>query len=165
MKMKRSVSIVAIVLTSCAFLFGQTTFKTYTNQRFFFTIQYPSSFIMGPSEFTGDGRIFKSQDGTAEMRAWANYNALSLSVQQQFAEDLKDFNGQIKYKMIRENRFVISGVSKDKIFYRRTVYHKFKDTDVFYTFTIEYPKFRKTEFDPIIRRIAKSFHFDPRADV
>jgi hypothetical protein len=120
---------------------------------------------MGPSEFTGDGRIFKSQDGTAEMRAWANYNALSLSVQQQFAEDLKDFNGQIKYKMIRENRFVISGVSKDKIFYRRTVYHKFKDTDVFYTFTIEYPKFRKTEFDPIIRRIAKSFHFDPRADV
>lgn len=144
---------------------GQTKYETYSNARFGYEIQYLSDLLkIQPPSFTGDGRIFLSKDKKAEMRVWANFNATFVTVHEQFDEDLKGYSG-ITYKRLLKNSFVISGVRNGKIFYQKTLYHKFKETDVFYTFTIEYPNTQKSKFDAIVTRIARSFKFDPKADV
>lgn len=147
--------------------FGQVKYSTYHNGRFFFSIDYPSSLlVMQDPPANNDGRIFLSRDSKVEMRAWASYNALFRSVEEQFAEDLKGHEGEnVTYKTLSTNWFVISGLADGRIFYQKTLYHKFKETDVFYTFTIEYPKAEKGKYDQIVRRIEKSFRFDPNADV
>ena len=60
---------------------------------------------------------------------------------------------------------MVSGVRDGKIFYRRTLRRKSGTTDVFYTFTIEYPSEARGRYDTIVKRIADSFRFDPSADV
>ena len=155
-----------VLLSSAVFVHGQIRYSTYTNPRFFFTIDYPSSLLrMQPPPINGDGRIFVSTDKTVEMRAWANYNATFLKLSEQFDQNLKSFGDGVTYKFLGDNKFVISGVKKGKIFYQETLYHKFKETDVFYTFTIEYPQSKRKIYDGVVQRIAKSFSFDPDADV
>jgi hypothetical protein len=164
--MKKLFLIVLILASGSLSLFAQK-YEKYTNPRFFFSIDYPSDLLqMQPPSENGDGRIFVSKDGSVEMRAWANYNAMFRSVQDEARAtevDLK--NLKIAYKKVSDSWFVISWFSGNKIHYRKTLYHKFKDTDVFFTFTIEYPKTQKKKFDPIVKRIEASFAFDADADV
>jgi hypothetical protein len=158
--------LILIVLTFSANTLGQVRYSTYTNQRFSFSIEYPSGLLqMQPPPINGDGRIFSSADKTVEMRAWANYNATFLTVREQFEEDQKSYGSEITYKFLGKDKFAISGIKNGNNFYQETLYHKFKETDVFYTFTIEYPNTKREVYDPIVRRIAKTFRFDPSADV
>jgi len=157
------ISLIALFTVS-QFALGQTKYETYSNGRFGYTIQYPSDLLrIQPAPFNGDGRVFISRDKNVEMRAWANFNATFLSVEGQFDEDVKNYRG-ITYKHLFNNSFVISGAQNGKVFYQKTLYHKFKETEVFYTFTIEYPKTQKSQFDAIVTRISNSFKFDPNAE-
>ncbi|MCW5955485.1 MAG: hypothetical protein KIT61_02800 [Pyrinomonadaceae bacterium] len=148
-------------------VFGQVKYSTYHNSRFFFSIDYPSSLvIMQDPPANNDGRTFLSKDGRVEMRAWGQYNAQFLTVEEQFAEELNGHEFEaITYKTLSKNWFVITGVLGRRVFYQKTLYHRFKETGVFYTFTIEYPESEKRKYDPVVKRIEKSFRFDPNADV
>lgn len=93
-------------------VFGQVKYSTYHNSRFFFSIDYPSSLvIMQDPPANNDGRTFLSKDGRVEMRAWGQYNAQFLTVEEQFAEELNGHELEaITYKTLSKNWFVITGV-------------------------------------------------------
>ena len=147
---------------------AQTKYKTYSNGRFFFEIEYPATFSMGEAEkapANDDGRIFTSADGRAEMRAWANYNALFHTTKQEYQWQIENFEAAVGYHALAANWFVISGTSGGKIIYEKTIHRKDKEADVYYTFRIEYPESQKQTCDPIVAHIQRSFKWIPGADI
>lgn len=161
----RKASILALIFVFSLSAFGQAKYKTYDNSRFGYSILYPYDlFEIQPPPFNGDGRIFVSIDKSAEMRVWANFNALFRTVGEEFNETVEDYGAGVTYKVLLKNGFVVSGIKSDKIFYQKTLYHKFKNYEVFYTFTLKYKKADRRKFDLIIKKIADSFKFDPNAE-
>lgn len=147
--------------------FAQTKYKTYANARFGYSIEYPAD-LLTPSRIedaTNSGKTFLSKDKSAEMRVWGEYDALERTLEGEFREDLKEYGAGVTYRVLLKNSFVISGIKGDKIFYQKTLRRKLKEIDVFYTFTIEYKKSDREKFNAIVQQIAKSFKFDPNADV
>ncbi|HLM02454.1 MAG TPA: hypothetical protein VK400_15485, partial [Pyrinomonadaceae bacterium] len=82
-------------------------------------------------------------------------------------EALKDYGAEgVTYKVLLKTGFVISGTKGGKIFYRKTLFRKVTaELEVFYTFTVEYNESERRKFDAAVRKIARSFRFDPKADV
>lgn len=148
---------------------GQTKYETYYNARFGYRISYPPD-LLAPDkaeDATASGKIFSAKDRTAEMRVFAHFNALSHTLDEQYKEALKEHDAAgVTYKVLLKNGFVISGIKDGKIFYRKTLFRKVSaELEVFYTFTIEYNESERRKFDAAVRKIARSFRFDPKADV
>ena len=144
---------------------AQVKYATYENTRFGFSIDYPLTLTMQPAPFNNDGRAFVSKDKDVEMVAWAHYNALFRSVQSEFDEELKSYGDSVTYKRMLKDSFVISGAKDGRIFYQKTLYYKFKLTDVFFIFQIDYPVEQRKLYDAAVERISRSFRFDPNFDV
>ena len=142
---------------------AQDKFSTYSNDRFFFSIEYPSDLLkLQPPPENNDGATFLSSDGV-EMRVWGQYNAESKTLQERYERDLKGFTEKPTYMALKRDWYVLSGVKDGKIFYQKTLIRR-KDGDVFFTFTLEYPTIQKGKFDPVVKRISDSFKFDPNPD-
>jgi len=164
--MKYPLSSALIIFVFAVFASGQIKYSTYTNERFAYSIEYPSDLLkMQAPPANGDGREFLSKDKSVRMLVWGEYNAAEKSFQERYEFDMKGFTEKPTYMVLKKNWFVLSGVKDGKIFYQKTLYRKTKNEETFFTFTIEYPKTKRAKFDPIVRRIAASFKFDPNADV
>lgn len=159
--MKRIVLLVALLTAFSLSNFGQVEYSVYENQRFGFSIDYPSSLLkMMPPPENGDGRTFVSDDDTVEMRVWGDNNPQMFDLETKFQQDWGFHPSAPTYKSLYKNGYVISSSKKGKITYQKTICDKADDPAGFYTVTITYPASRKKEFDPIIKRIAKSFKFE-----
>jgi hypothetical protein len=162
--------ITAILMLSSLNVFMQSKFVTYNNERFAYSISYPSDLLrMEPPPENGDGRSFVSGDGSVQMLVWGEYNAAEKTWQEEYDLELKGFGSKPTYSLFKPGWYVISGIKDGKIFYqktlRRTLHQKLGNLDVFFTFTIAYPKSAATKMDPIVEQISASFKFDPTADV
>lgn len=163
--MKRTLAGLLFLLAAVLLTNAQAKFSVYANDRFFFTVEYPSELQMQPPPENNDGRTFLSADGTVELRAWGQFNVLDYELEDKYHEDASFSGASITYRALLKNGFVLSGMIGDTIFYQKTLRHKFPDADVFYTFTIKYPKTERKKYDAVVKRIAASFKFDPKADV
>ncbi len=151
-------------LSLAAAVSAQSRFATYYNDRFFFSIEYPSDLLrQQPPPENNDGRTFRSKDGSVEMRAWGQFNALDRSLKEEYDEAIGNYGAGVSYKRLLTNGFVVSGTNDGKIFYQKTLFRKSRGTEVFYTFTIEYPASMKKKLDAAVTRIAASFKFDRNA--
>jgi hypothetical protein len=163
--MKKLSLLPIFVLFGCASAIAQTKYSTYTNDRFHFSIDYPSALLkMQPPPENDDGRTFLSSDGSVEMRVWGQYNALSETLKGKYDATLKSFPDKPSYMVLGPKRYVVSGIRDGKIVYVKTLYQKGKNSDVFYTLTIEYPAADKTRWDAVVTHIANSFSIIPGAD-
>ena len=159
--MKRLLAISLLIAAIVGHGFAQSRFTTYYNDRFYFSIDYPSDLLKEqPAPENNDGRTFISKDGSVEMRAWGQFNALDRSLKEEYDEAVNNYGSGVSYKRRLASSFIVSGTSEDKIFYQKTMLKKSGNTDVFYTFTIEYPKSMKKKLDAAVTRIAASFKFD-----
>jgi hypothetical protein len=164
--MKRAILLLVVMVGFASVAVGQIKYKTYTNDRFFFSIEYPISLLkMQPPPENRDGRTFLSSDNSVEVRVWGQYNAESLTLREKYDLALKGFDGKPTYMVLGKSSFVISGIKDEKIVYLKTLYRKDKDADVYYTFTIEYPVSKRKEYDPVVTHIANSFKIIPSADI
>lgn len=162
--MRKLLLLTGILLISAAFVSGQDKFSNYSNDRFFFSIDYPADLLkMMPPPENNDGRTFRSADGQVEMLVWGQYNAESKTLDEMYNLDLKGFAEKPSYMVLKRDWFVLSGMKDGKIFYEKTLIRR-KGGDTFFTFTIEYPANLKAKFDPIVKRMADSFKFDPDPD-
>ncbi|HJZ79716.1 MAG TPA: hypothetical protein VKD91_05205 [Pyrinomonadaceae bacterium] len=130
--------------------------NTYANARFNYSISYPSSLVPQGEADNGDGQVFRSHDGAAELRVWGSNNALNQSLAAAYQEaisDLQHDGGSVSYKVMRDNFFVVSGTQGRKIVYQKTLLRG----DVFKAFTFTYPANAKGTYDSITTRIAGSF--------
>ncbi|WP_309714414.1 hypothetical protein [Armatimonas sp.] len=140
-------------------MFGQPSWKTYTNSRFGFSILYPADVLKPePPPENGDGLAFLSRDKKAELRVWGDLNALAETVQARFETTLKEAPGKISYKVLRKDWFVVSGSGKGREFYKKVMFGK--DGTV-RTISLEYPVASKKRFDPLVERIVQSFKVLP----
>lgn len=163
--MKKLTLILLLIASATIFSNGQSKYRTYTNDRYYFSVEYPSDmFTMQAPPANNDGRTFRSKDRKTEMRVWGGYNVLDKTLKAAFDEALDEIGAGVTYKFIGENSFVVSGIRGANIYYRKTLLNR-AGTEVFYTFTIEYPRSQRSRFDSVVTRISRSFKFDPDAEI
>jgi len=109
------------------------SFDKYCNARFGYCIDYPIGIIYPqPESYNGDGRVFKNKQGEDILTVWGRNNSDPdfghILIEQQFNNDLHggEVEGDSKdlvitYKKLGKSFFVISGFSKGKIFYQKTI--------------------------------------------
>ena len=144
-------SILFAILVFAQIAFSQSNYDTYGNARFGYSISYPTSLKPQGEAENGDGQVFKNAD--AELRVWGSNNALMRTLNEEYQSALNDFGAGVTYKTLLKNGFVISGKKGGKIFYQKT----FLKDDQFFTFTFEYKESKKSVYDSITTKIAKSF--------
>jgi hypothetical protein len=131
--------------------------RTYHNDRYGTTIDYPTVFKPGTPPESDDGLAFTSADG-AEFSVFASYNALGFDL-----ADFQDFmvkdlasDTVITYRAHGGDWFVISGTKgSDRIFYERHLLSHGKEMTE--SFVASYPAGLKQKYDPIVSRMSKSF--------
>ena len=136
---------------------AQVTYRTYTNARVHYSISYPVALLVPQGEpDNGDGQVFRSRDGKAEMRAFGRYNALNETLRSALNSAVAGENStgrEVSYKLLKGNFYVVSGRQNGKVFYEKT----FLKGDTFKTFMIEYDEEERATYDPITARISRSF--------
>jgi hypothetical protein len=133
------------------------TWKTYFNDRYGTTIDYPTRFKPGPPPDNNDGQSFTADDG-AELAVWGSLNALDHDVAglEAFLRENPKEGETITYRAAGKNWLVLSGTRKDGVFYARYLFsHK---SEVVNAFRIIYPAALASAYGPIVARLAKSLH-------
>ena len=97
-------------------------YQTYRNDRFGFSILYPSNYLIPQMPLTSDddGGRFLSRDGRAEMVVFARDNALDQTLGE-IAEGETKPGRTITYRVFKDQWFVLSGYEGSKVFYHKTV--------------------------------------------
>jgi hypothetical protein len=139
---------------------GMPHWRTYQNDRYGTTIDYPGLFKAEPPPDNDDGRRFKSADG-AEFAVFASYGALDfdLAGYQKYILEKLGPGKAVTYQAHGEDWFVISGTEGDGIFYERYMLSHGKEIAEGFVqgFVMSYPAALKETYDPIVARMAKSF--------
>lgn len=130
--------------------------KTYFNDRFGTSIEYPSRFKPGRPPDNNDGQSFVAGDG-AQLAVWGSFNALEHDVaglEAFLREDPKE-QEKITYRAAGKNWLVLSGTrGGDRLFYKRYILsHR---NEVENAFEISYPAALAAAYDPIVARLSKS---------
>lgn len=128
-------------------------YLTYTNPRFGFSIFYPADFIPQEPPENGDGQVFLSRDGSAELRVYGSHNVFDASLETLFSEELARITGDIAYQKIKDNWYVLSWSEGDRIFYMKT----FAGEAAINTFIFSYPLSEKGFYDRVTEQISLSF--------
>lgn len=132
------------------------TWRTYHNERYGTTIDYPDIFKSEPPPDSNDGRKFTAADG-ADFLVAASYNALDFDLSKflDFVVKSLDPGAVVTYQARGDHWFVISGTKGADIFYERHLLsHNGQMTE---DFVISYPASLQQTYDPIVARMAKSF--------
>ena len=134
----------------------EAEWKTYTNARFGFAIDYPASLESGRESDNGDGKVFKTADGKFELRAYAHFLQVDDgdSLDKRWKEELAERGDTVTYKKKGDTWFVVSGVQKDGTeYYRKLAVEKGN----WATFLATYPHTENKKYDSWVAKIEKSF--------
>lgn len=144
--------------------------KNYINPRFAFRVCYPDSLKPGPVSGNGDGRIFTDRSG-GEMRVFGSYASMvlidgreelsdeapaSTAVKQAADYDAKSL-GRVTYRAVGTNWYVVSGRSKGRIVYFKTVTRD----DRWISLQFNYPASAAPQWNPLIKHIASCLEVLP----
>lgn len=138
---------------------GATTYNTYSNARFGYSIAYPVGILYPQGEAdNGDGQKFLSKDRRAEMLVYGGHQLDSVSLSDMYEAALKEkaasgASRNVTMKVLKKDWFVISGYAGGRVFYQKTMLRG----GMFKTFIIEYDRSQKSLYDPITARVARSF--------
>jgi hypothetical protein len=160
--MRRSSSLargilLALLVTGAAGAALAQSWRTYHNERYGTTIEYPDYFRPGNSPDNNDGLAFTSLDG-ARFSVFASYDALDFDLagyQDSIVKNLA-VGKVITYQAHGRDWFVISGTAgTDDVFYER--YLLSHGGEMAEGFVMSYPRRLKRKYDPIVARMSKSF--------
>ena len=134
--------------------------RSYQNDRYGTTIDYPDFFKPGPPPDNDDGRRFKSAD-RAEFAVFASYGALDfdLAGYRKYILEKLGPGKAVTYQAHGDDWFVVSGTEGDGIFYERYMlpHGKAMAEGFVEGFVMSYPAALKRTYDSIVARMAKSF--------
>ena len=127
--------------------------KTYANDRFGQSADFPAGWKMQPPPENDDGRIFVSPDGKAKVIIFGNWAMQSRA--EEMADALAPHDGRtVTYSKRGANWVVVSGTQGDLIFYEKRML-SCKD-QLWSNLYIEYPAADKTKYDAMVAHIAAS---------
>jgi hypothetical protein len=135
-----------------------TAWSNYTNERFGFTLSYPSSvFRPQPPSDNGDGQTFLTDDGRAKVVVYATLNDEKFSPQQYRKTILKEFGGydQMDYSPSGRTWFVLSGFRGDAIYYQKVMFSC--GNRVISALSVTFPRAEKKFYEGLIERMEDRF--------
>jgi hypothetical protein len=142
---------------------AQNAWKTYRNDRFGTTIEYPSDRFraLRPPD-NGDGLKFVASDG-ATFTVSAGRNVLEQSLAE-IERDMRadDAKRTISYRSAGPDWFVLSGSRGNMTFYERHLLSH--QNQIRNSFVMSYPKRLDTAYDTIVTRMSRSFKAGPGSD-
>jgi hypothetical protein len=127
-------------------------FRTYSNERFGFRIDYPQSFIAGQPPENGDGMNFTSPDGEATLLVSGSNNA-GWTLRDYYNMYSKDIHGKVGYQKFGYGWFVVTWTEGDKLVYRKMFVGNGSEN----SFTFIYPIGERTLYDEAATKMEKSF--------
>jgi hypothetical protein len=130
-------------------------FSSYTNSRFGFAIEYPSSFVAKqPPPTNGDGITLTSQDGEASLViAGSNNDGFTLLQGYHTALDSIGSESELGYHKIGGSWFVISWRSQETLGYQKTFVGKGSQNSFRFTF----PESQRGQYEQITIKLEKTF--------
>ena len=158
----RSVSLGVALLLSLAVVAAEaeSSFQTYRNARFGYSVEVPSDFRKGEAPANNDGRVFYDRLSEGILSVFGMYNALEASPESYAAEreaDWKGLNGNVTYRAMRKGWFVLSGTVDGEIFYERVLFSG--DRETIATLLVRYPESEKERFGAFVTRASRSLRF------
>jgi len=132
-------------------------FKQIHNQRFNFCFAYPSEIFREVDDAANDdGMELISPERNIRIQVYG-YNSIDQSLEASFRDEVSNLRlspgSSVSSQQITDDAYVITGKSKDKLFYLR----RHLDNRMFKTLWIEYPEDQQEDFEPIMRSILHSF--------
>lgn len=128
-------------------------YTPYTNARFRFSVEIPTTLFVPQLESdNGDGRVFLSKNGQAEIRVyggWLMEPEIPCSASEVFDKETV----RVTYTHSKGKLSVVSGYIGTKIFYVKTI----RTTDRCLNLVITYPSQDRGTFDGIIKHVTRSF--------
>ena len=129
------------------------TYKTYTNKRFLYSIDYPSNLQFMGGGANGGGAVFKSSDGRLELGVSGMNNATFQSIDYYYNEALKYANVTPSYSHLGKNSYTLSWEKDGIINYKYFILGK----ESFNDFSFSYPASEKDYYQPVVERMYNSF--------
>jgi hypothetical protein len=130
---------------------AQSRWQPYANARFGFAIDYPADvFVKFDESENGDGRTYWSGDEAAMLRVygfWNDEHKMPAAYVSEFYADKT-----LAYSAVKRDFFVASGNKGTDTFYDRCNFIGNRVVCV----NLVYPAVKKTAFDGIVARVAKS---------
>jgi hypothetical protein len=131
---------------------------TYQNERFGYTLSYPSSvFTPQPPPANGDGQTFLSKDRRAKVVVYATVNDERFSPQNYRQTILREFGGydQMDYSPRGKTWFVLSGFRGDTIYYQKVMFSC--GERVITALSVTFPRAQKPFYEGLIERMEDNF--------
>ena len=132
-------------------------YRTYRNARFGYAVVYPATLMTpGRESDNGDGRHFRSRDGSVSLLVWGSGNGSHLSADAALRLVMRHWtrqNARITLAKGGIDRFVLSGFLGDKIFYQKTVLWN----GAFHSLLWQYPTSLRRRLDAPVTRSALAF--------
>jgi len=129
---------------------GQS-FSTYRNERYGFSVMYPSDFKMDPPPENGDGRRFFKDNGCSIIASGIN-NIGEESVASGMRSGESNFD-KITYRSKGKNWFVLSGYKGSDVLYIKSYVGVGASNDLW----IRYPQTLAKEYSAITIKVSESF--------
>ena len=153
--MRAMILLIGLFLTPVAV--QAADWKSFSNDRYGFSVDVPASFKASAPPDNNDGLTFNSPDGRAEIRAYGHL----LSDGENLVDDERETERysaenhlHVTYRQATARNFTMSGLKGDHIVYVRAV-ATCKGIAAA-TLWVEYPRSEKTQLDPLIAHMAKT---------
>ena len=145
---------------------GTSRSQTYRNNRYGFSLTYPSVFLLDRATSPDDdGAEFWTADARAGFAVFGGVNTSRQPLRDRFVEAQSNITaqdgGRVTYTRLGEVWFVVSGVGGGRIVYQRTVIGLGGRTVA--TLYISYPEDEKARWDTAVTLMSRSFGFGGRA--
>jgi hypothetical protein len=140
--------------------------RAYRNERFGFAFAFPPIFVLDPASVpaTGDAARLWTEDRRATVVVNAAPNARGMTLRALMAEAEGDVRanagGDVTYRRLRDDWFVISGHMVGRIYYRRTL---LTSAGIVATLWMEFPPDLRSCLDEAVTTMSLSFRALPSA--
>ena len=132
------------------------SYRTYKNERFLFSIDFPADFKVGDTPQNGDGRRFSGHKAELVVSGHWVLEDMYAHIGDYFKQK-KEWKHSVTYERLRENWFVLSGYTEEgKIYYEKTIYADYEENKgnlIAITATLTYDASENTYYGKIINHI------------
>lgn len=128
-------------------------YRSYTNGRFGYSIQYPGNMSIVSEADNGDGATLESADKSASLIVYGRNNINEDTAESVYNEELSGFEKEPEYKQLLKDSFVISWLENGVINYECCVV----GNGSMNTFVLKYPASQKSDYESVTEKIYSSF--------
>ena len=130
-------------------------YKTYTNNRYGFSIDYPNNLTQDSPPQNGAGQSFKNADNSVVVSVSGSNNVFNETAKSLYDKQLSNLKVKPDYNVVKENYYVISWEQDGSVYYE--YYSVGGNNGSIQGFEIKYPSNQKKNYEPMVDKIYKSF--------